>query len=622
MARAVDAALRGRRHLLVEAGTGVGKSFGYLVPALRWAAETGGKVAVATSTIALQEQLVGKDLPILEKALPFDVSFTLVKGRGNWLCRRRLEIAIGSDASLFPDDEQHAQLAAIQAASDAGIGSRQDLPFVPREDVWDAVRAESGNCLQKACPHYEACAYQAARRRAHAVNLLVMNHHVLLADLALRRSGASFLPPVDAIIVDEAHDLEDTAGESLGARLSSRGLSTALSRLWNERRGGGLLAAHPDTGLRAAVDETRRAVRDFFDRLRESVQGREGSGLVPLEGPLPGEDLLSPRLRGLAEAIDRGLPAAGARDLALELGVRAHGLLALADEVAALVAGPDADHVCWAEWDGRGNASVVRAPVEVGPLLQESLWKSFGSVVLTSATLTTGKPASFRYVRERLGLEGADELAVGSPFVYARQARIVVRTDLPDPSRDPQGYEAALPEAVLDAVRRTKGGAFVLFTSNESMRRTAAAVRAHLEGDGLTVLVQGEDLPRTAMLDLFREGGGVLFGVSSFWQGVDVPGDALRNVVIARLPFEVPSHPLQRARQRRVEESGRNAFEALSLPHAAIRLKQGFGRLIRRATDRGLVVILDPRIVTKRYGRELLGSLPDCPVDLEPDFPE
>jgi ATP-dependent DNA helicase DinG len=251
--------------------------------------------------------------------------------------------------------------------------------------------------------------------------------------------------------------------------------------------------------------------------------------------------------------------------------------------------------------------------------LRERLYDAHGTVVLTSATLATGRPSSFRYARERLGLGGGEELALGSPFDFRRQARIVVRTDVPDPAADPRGYDAALPAAVLAAVRRTKGGAFVLFTSYDSLRRVAAAVRADLEADGLHVLVQGDDVGRTAMLERFRAGDAVLFGVSSFWQGVDVPGDALRNVVIARLPFEVPTHPLALARKARLEREGRSPFDEMSLPAAALRLKQGFGRLVRRATDRGIVVLLDSRVVTRRYGRALLDSLPDCPLDVEPD---
>jgi ATP-dependent DNA helicase DinG len=254
--------------------------------------------------------------------------------------------------------------------------------------------------------------------------------------------------------------------------------------------------------------------------------------------------------------------------------------------------------------------------VDVGPLLRKVLWDAFGTVVLTSATLATGRPPSFGFLRGRLGLEGADELSVGSPFDYPRQARLVVRSDLPDPVREAAAYEERLPEAVHEAVRRTGGGCFVLFTSNSSMRRTADALRPALEAEGHLVLVQGEDLERPAMLERFREGDAVLFGVSSFWQGVDVPGDALRHVVIARLPFEVPSHPLQAARAERIEANGGDAFRDLSLPGAALRLKQGFGRLIRRASDTGTVTILDPRVATRRYGAFLIESLPECPIEV------
>lgn len=616
MAHAVARALDAGKHLVVEAGTGVGKSFAYLVPALAWAAREDKRVAVATSTIALQEQLVGKDLPLLARCLPFPVTYTLVKGRGNYLCRRRLALATEPTGELFPEDEARRQLAELDAAAARGVESRQDLPFTPREDVWEAVRAESGNCLHRQCPHFSRCGYQRARAAAAEARLLVVNHHVLLADLALRRSGVSFLPAVDAVIVDEAHDLEDAAGDTLGARVTTRGVGQSLSRLWHEKRGTGLLARMPDPGLRDLVDTARRASRRFFERVRAVAGAPEGGAAVtPLPDPLQTDEGLAAAVRAIGEALEEAAPTVG-RDLALEAAARAKGLVALSEAVRDAARGSDEGHAAWIEADPRGSAALLRAPIDVGEHLRKALYSTFRTVVLTSATLSVGRPPSFAYLRDRLGLRDADELALGSPFAYARQARLVVRADLPDPSRDAAAYDDALPAAILDAVRRTDGGAFVLFTSYESMRRAAAAVRADLLGDGLLVLVQGEDLPRTAMLERFRAENAVLFGVSSFWQGVDVPGEALRNVVIARLPFEVPTHPLQRARLARLERAGKSAFEALSLPQAALRLKQGFGRLIRRATDRGLVVILDPRIVTKPYGRALLGSLPECPVDV------
>ena len=621
MAGAVDAALRGPHHLIVEAGTGVGKSFAYLLPALKWAEETGKKVAVATSTIALQEQLVLRDLPLLVKALPYRGTTALVKGRGNFVCLRRLSLAMAEGPGLFPDFESRSQLEAVSGAAEMGLGTRQEIPFAVRDDVWDSARAESGNCLHKKCPFYEKCPYQAGRRRTQAASLLVMNHHVLLADLALRRSGASFLPEVDAIIVDEAHDLPDTAAEALGTRVTSRGISYLLGRLWNDKKESGLLARHPDPELRRAVTEMRAAAQAFFGGLRGALPRPATGGPVSVTGPLPADEGFAERLSTLAAALDRGMTSAPSNDLALELGARSRAFSALAAEVETLVPGPDADNVVWAEWDPSGHGALVRAPVDPGPALRESLYGAHDTVILTSATLSIGRPPSFRFTRDRLGLDDAEELSVGSPFDYPRQARLVVRTDLPDPAKDPKGYEAALPAAVLAAVRRTKGGAFVLFTSFESLRRTAEAIRGDLVADGIEVLVHGEDRSRTALLDRFRETNSVLFGTSSFWQGVDVPGDALRNVIITRLPFDVPTHPLHRAREARLIAAGRRPVDEMSLPQAALRLKQGFGRLVRRATDSGYVVILDPRIVTKRYGKALLESLPECPIDYVPERP-
>jgi len=357
----------------------------------------------------------------------------------------------------------------------------------------------------------------------------------------------------------------------------------------------------------------------FFERVSVAAGGAEAEATVPLAAPLATDGGLADALGRLGEELEASKDGVD-RDLALELSARARSCAAMAENVREAAGGPDDAHASWIESDTRGNAAVVRAPVDAGPHLRRALFDAYPTVVLTSATLAVGRPPSFSYTRERLGLEShesVDELALGSPFDFRRQARIVVRTDLPDPAREPRRYEDALPAAVLDAVRRTEGGAFVLFTAYGSMRRVVAAVRGELEADGLQVLVQGESLPRTAMLEGFRATDSVLFGVSSFWQGVDVPGDALRNVVIARLPFDVPTHPLAKAREARLRAAGKSPFEHLSLPHAALRLKQGFGRLIRRATDRGLVVILDPRVVTKRYGKALLDSLPPCPVDLE-----
>lgn len=617
MAIAVSSVLSSGRHLVVEAGTGVGKSFAYLVPLLAWAAERSATVAVATSTIALQEQLVRQDLPLLKAALPFEVSYALVKGRGNYLCLRRMHRAVQTTGQLFETGDREAQLQAIRDwAGHTADGSRQDVPFKPDGAVWDHVRAERGNCKGRACTFYGRCFYQRSRRQAHSVRLLVLNHHVLMSDLALKRGGASFLPKVDALVVDEAHDLEGTAAEHLGLRFSSLGASQLLGRLWNPERSKGLLATEQDGPLRREVERARAVGRNFFGELGAWLEGKAHAGdVVAIPDGLPVDDALSARLRDLAEGLGRSTRRFADEDVAMELTARAQQLRAAAETLEGLREGRPGE-VRWMERGRYGSVALASAPVDVGPLLGDVLWDPHHSVTLTSATLATGRPPSFTFLRERLGMEDADELSVGSPFDYPRQARIVIRRDVPDPVSAAQAYESALAGAVRDAVRATDGGAFVLFTGYGAMRRTVEAIGADLETDGLEVLVQGQGLERPALLERFRQGGAVLFGVASFWQGVDVPGEALRHVVIARLPFEVPTHPLQQARYARLEEQGRSPFSHLALPVAALRLKQGFGRLIRSSSDTGRVTILDSRIVTRTYGRYLLKSLPDCPVEI------
>lgn len=615
MAKLVEEAVSSGRHALIEAGTGVGKSFAYLVPLLAWSARTGKKVAIATSSIALQEQLVRLDLPMLAEALPFDVSFALVKGRGNYLCTRRLHRALADRVSLFGGDEIHTQLTEIlEWSRHTSDGSRQDLPFLPRGDVWDLVRAEQGNCLGRRCTFYERCAYQHSRRRAHAASLLVLNHHVLLADLALRRSGSSFLPKVDVIVVDEAHDFENVAAEHLGTRISSFGVRQQLGLLWNARRRRGLLTGKFPERTRDAVTAAARSAALHFDEVRTvSVGDVEGSTMLADDARLPVG--LDERLRNLASDLNEAAATVDP-EVAMEVRVRTQSLLATSQALEALAAPTTSEWVRWVEVGSRGRVSICRAPVEVGPLLGEVLWEPFHSVVLTSATLSTGRPASFDFFEQRLALEGAITRSVGSPFVYPEQAQVRIRADLPDPARDGRAHDAALPEAILEAVHGTTGGVLVLFTAYGSMQRAARALRPRIEALDRVLRVQGEGEDRRALLEGFRREGGVLFGVASFWQGVDLPGEALAHVVITRLPFEVPTHPLQAARARRAEERGGNAFRDLSLPQAALRLKQGFGRLIRRTTDEGMVTILDPRIITKRYGRMLLDSLPECPVEV------
>lgn len=621
MVDAVEASLSSGRHALVEAGTGVGKSFGYLVPLLLWAAAHEKRVAVSTSTIALQEQLMGKDIPRLAEALPFDVRAALVKGRGNYICLRRLRNAHGDAPMLFAVDEAREQLEAILSwSTQTQTGTRQDLGFQPSGDVWDAVRAEPGNCLGRNCPHYARCHYQRSRREAQEARLLVLNHHVLLADLALRRSGGSFLPKVDAIVIDEAHDLEDVAAEHLGTRVTVRGAMRTLGRLWSPSRKRGLLARDFPQRLRDDVKSLRRRVGAFFDAVTEDARdasaaaGGERTLSIPNDAQFANP--LSEPLRNLGRDLRDTAPDVGDDERVMEIVSRARGLGELADALDSLLEPGEVGYVRWAEVGDGGRTALHRAPVEVGDLLGPVLWDKHHSVILTSATLTTGAPPSFAYMRARLGLADADAHAVGSPFAYDQQAVLRLYTRLPDPGRQGLAWEQSLPEAILDALADCRGGALVLFTSYGALRRAFERLRGRLEALGFEPLAQGAGVARSVLLDRLRQGGVVLFGVSSFWQGVDVPGDALTHVVITRLPFEVPSHPLHVARRALAERRGRDPFRELSLPQAALKLKQGFGRLIRRSTDRGVVAILDSRVRTRRYGRQLIDGLPPARVEV------
>jgi len=612
MAEAVEEALAEGRHLVVEAGTGVGKSFAYLVPALLTAAAGDGPVLVATRTIALQEQLVERDIPFLLDALGLSrVPVALAKGRGNFVCLRRLDGAVTEGAATFEDPAELEQLDRIRAWADKSEdGSRSDLAFRPLAQVWDAVRAEAGNCLHQRCPFYKPCAYQRSRRALYNAQIIVANHALLFADLALRESGASVLPDYKAVILDEAHEVEDGAAENFGARVNPIGLQRQLGRFMGRRRGSGLFGrAEVSAGMYELLDEARDAAKELFEsvsRLRpkggEYRLRRPGEFRNPLDLPL---ELLVKALRERHDTIsDPGL--------ALEWKARTDRLEETRHAIDLVQGLLDPDLVYWVEAAGRSERSVLRAaPVEVAQVLRRTLFKRVPSVILTSATLRVGD--SFEHLNRRVGLDEPAALALGSPFDFKRQCRLLLHESFPDP-RDP-AYGEAVSARVRELVLDSGGGAFVLFTSHRALRETYDAVHEDLQKAGLTVLRQGGDLRTRDIMQRFAEREDcVLFATDTFWQGVDVRGRNLRLVIITRLPFAVPDHPLQQAREERIVEDGGDAFRELSLPQAVLKLRQGFGRLIRTTEDEGAVAILDPRVRTKRYGAVFLRSLPDCDV--------
>lgn len=617
MAGAVAHALEAGRHLVVEAGTGIGKSLAYLVPLILQAKRTATRALVSTHTISLQEQLVGKDLPLLQARLGVPFRAVLVKGRANYLCLRRLARARSHQRELFGEGLAD-ELERIRAWADqTEDGSLQELRRQPSAEAWNAVCAEHGNCLGGKCPLRKRCYLQRARARMHDADLLVANHHLLFSDLALRSEGAGFLPEAAAAVLDEAHVVEDTASEHLGIRLSPHGFEHWLRRLFAPDTGKGLLGylrAGP-----AAQTATRLwdAVADLFPEVAKAAGLGAHDGLKTVSGPLAVASAVPDLLHELSGRLATLIDELADRDEESRAELRhLRGLgIAMGKMLAAFLGQELPDHVYWIEREGKRRQPVLHsAPIEVAPLLNGMLFGQIATVVLTSATLAVG--GQLEYFRDRLGAGAECEmLCLGSPFDHARQMRLHVAANAPDP-KDKEAYAEAVAKGVLRWSLKTRGRAFALFTSDELLKRTARALRGPLEQAGLTLLAQGEGLARRAMLETFRRNAGyVLFGLDSFWMGVDVRGEALSNVILTRLPFAVPDHPVVAARLKRIKEKGGDPFREYSLPEAVLKFRQGFGRLLRSQTDEGIVVVLDSRLLAKWYGRVFLRSLPECPVD-------
>ena len=664
MALTVAESFNGDKVTLIEAGTGTGKSLAYLVPSILWAVRNNQRVVISTNTINLQEQLIKKDLPFLARNSAIEFKAVLVKGRSNYACLRKLE-QVEMEPSLFPDESSHELTTIIEWSKACQDGCRSDLSFTPHGATWEEVCCEADQCSRSRCKHFNRCFFYRARRDASAARILVVNHALLLSDIVLRREtgydATAILPPFSRLIFDEGHHLEDVATTHLSQIITRGGILKQLHRLAPQKanRAGlltvisgritrdlpesseglymelsGLLESHllpKSRDLEQLVEQTMDWLAISLEHDAVGQPGREQKlRITPAISSTPFWQECRKRLKGLSDALNdytsslrtlvrrcEDLPEKLREKLSDQMldtaGIEGR-LQGMADTTIFFISEPEG-YCRWIE-SKRGSrglqARLCAAPLDISDQVKDAVLDKLKTIIVTSATLTVG--GEFSYLKKRAGFgllpkARLNELCLASPFDYTTQVFAAVPDDMPEPTG--HGFREALEEHILRAVAISKGGAFILFTSYDLLNKVYCGLAPELARLGLTALKQGDTNRHTLLAHFRKDHNAVLFGTDSFWEGVDVKGEALRMVIIARLPFQVPTEPVQQARSEKIEADGGDPFREFSVPQAVIKFRQGFGRLIRSHDDRGAVLILDRRVVTKNYGKKFLRSLPD-----------
>lgn len=605
MASAVATALSLKRHLVVQAGTGLGKTFGYLIPAIIHARTAKKRIVVSTKTLNLQDQIFKKDIPFLQQVFSASLPFVavLAKGRSNYICRRKMEHIRTFDRGLLTQESQVKELRELQQLQSTKEfdGDRESLPFHPAADLWQHVCGEGENCLRRACTYFADCFYYIARRSQAQADIVVANHALFFADLAVRKDAGflqeqAVLEDYEAVVFDEAHNLEDVATDFFSRRVSPGEIRRAAAAI-NAGLRGALLSDNAQMG-RIVETIYQKLVREsdfFFAQFEKPVRL-----LAADKYPHVLKIHLVELVQALAELTAGGNEQQTA--LATQLCQR---LMRIDDNLEFILErrGGDEEFAYWVEVSEEGVA-LVAAPVSMEEDLREHIFTRIPAVVLTSATLSS-------ILLRRVGLGKCDLLRLDSPFDYAKNALLYLPKDASDPREETFDAYAAM--KIQEIVRVTRGRALVLFTSFRSMQAAHERL-ASMESDGFTLLMQGSAARSTLMHRFTTSPQAVLLAVASYWEGVDVPGEALSCVILVRLPFGVPTEPITQARIEHMQRKGEDAFSAYSLPQATLKLKQGFGRLIRTAEDKGVVAILDGRVQNKGYGRAFLKELPPARI--------
>ena len=623
MAEAIESAISHSEQLIVEAGTGIGKSFAYLAPLAEFALQNESLGIVSTNTISLQEQIINKDIPFLEKALDKDFKAVLVKGRNNYLCLRRLHRSEFQQKDLFSDQYELTEFTKIFAWSyKTKDGTLYDLEEEPDSKVWAMVSSDSQTCLGKHCQYYKRCFFQKAREKINEARILVVNHHLFFSNLALAKEQKSVFPEWGALVFDEAHSIESVATEHLGASITNTGARYLLDLLFNLKKQKGFLLTIGDQDSMECVEQARRQLDVFFKDIKEYFDAnvkKEDSDTLRIREKNFVENNLSLPLHDLAESLLAAKKKIKDREDEAEIASFIRKVSALKDSVQLILSQAMENHVYWLECSRNrkiNKVSINTAPVNIGEILHEELFNEEKPIILTSATLSVDS-GSFKYFKDRVGARKAIELKLGSPFDYINQVRMYIAKDMPNPD-NVTNYAIKAADRIKRYLELTNGSAFVLFTSYSLMNIVYEELEGYLNNRGFNFLRQGNGMNRNKMLASFKkESGSVLFGVDTFWQGIDVQGNALSNVIITKLPFAVPDHPVIEARIEDIQKKGGDAFLEYNLPEAVLKFKQGFGRLIRSKNDTGIIAILDSRIINKFYGRMFLNSIPKCEIIID-----